>query len=137
VDVQQVRKLDAYLKKLFGNPRIRVVPRPRKDDPAEVYMGEEKLGDLNLDDEDEDLSYNFRMEIDLGEVSELDQVKRLNTYLKRKFDNETIRVVARARKTDSLEAYVGDEFIGVLFVDDEKGRGSYILEMPILDMDLA
>ena len=137
MDVQQVRKLDAYLKKLFGNPRIRVVPRPRKDDPAEVYMGEEKLGDLNLDDEDEDLSYNFRMEIDLGEVSELDQVKRLNTYLKRKFDNETIRVVARARKTDSLEAYVGDEFIGVLFVDDEKGRGSYILEMPILDMDLA
>jgi len=24
VDVQEVRKLDAYLKRLFGNPRIRV-----------------------------------------------------------------------------------------------------------------
>ena len=45
--------------------------------------------------------------------------------------------MARARKTDSLEAYLGEEFIGVVFVDDEKGRGSYILEMPILDMDLA
>ena len=137
MDVQEVRKLDAYLKKLFGNARIRVVPRPRKDDSAEVYIGEERLGDLNLDDEDEDLSYNFRMEIDLGEVSDVDQIKRLDTYLRRKFDNESIRVVPRAKKRDSLEAYLGDEFIGVLFVDDEKGRRSYILEMPILDMDLA
>jgi len=137
VDVQEVKKLDAYLKKLFGNQRIRVVPRPKKDDSAEVYVGDERLGDLNLDDEDQDLSYNFRMEIDLGEVSDVDQIKRLDTYLKRKFDNETIRVVPRAKKRDSLEAYLGDEFIGVLFVDDEKGRRSYILEMPILDMDLA
>jgi hypothetical protein len=137
VDVQAVRKLDTYLKKLFGNARIRVVPVPRKDDSAEVYIGEERLGDLKLDDEDDDLSYNFRMEIELGEVSEADQIKRLNAYLKRKFDNETVRVVGRPKKKDSLETYVGDEFIGVLFVDDEKSRGSYILEMPILDMDLA
>jgi hypothetical protein len=137
VDVQEVKKLDAYLKKLFGNPRIRVVPRPKKDDSAEVYVGDERLGDLSLDDEDEDLSYNFRMEIDLGEVNDVDQIKRLDTYLKRKFDNETVRVVPRMKKRDSLEAYLGDEFIGVLFVDDEKGRRSYILEMPILDMDLA
>ena len=137
MDVQEVRKLDAYLKKLFGNARIRVVPRPNKGDPAEVYIGEEKLGDLNLDDEDDDLSYNFRMEINLGEVSEVDQIKRLEAYLKRKFDNEAIRVVPRSKKRDSLEAYLGEEFIGVLFIDDERGRRSYILEMPILDMDLA
>jgi hypothetical protein len=137
VDVQEVRKLDTYLKKLFGNARIRVVPRPNKGDPAEVYIGEEKLGDLNLDDEDDDLSYNFRMEINLGEVSEVDQIKRLEAYLKRKFDNEAIRVVPRSKKRDSLEAYLGEEFIGVLFIDDERGRRSYILEMPILDMDLA
>jgi hypothetical protein len=137
VDVQEVKKLDAYLKKLFGNQRIRVVPRPKKDDSAEVYVGDERLGDLNLDNEDEDLSYNFRMEIDLGEVSDVDQIKRLDTYLKRKFDNETVRVVPRVKKRDSLEAYLGDEFIGVVFVDNEKGRRSYILEMPILEMDLA
>jgi len=137
VDVQEIRKLDAYLKKLFGNARIRVVPVPSKKKSAEVFIGEERLGDLNLDDEDEDLSYNFRMEIALGEVRDIDQIKRLEAYLKRKFDNENIRVVARARKTDSLEAYLGEEFIGVVFIDDEKGRGFYILEMPILDMDLA
>ena len=134
MDVQEVRKLDGYLKKLFGNARIRVVPRQAK--AADVFIGEERLGDLNVDDEDDDLSYNFRMEISLGEVSEIDQLKRLEAYLKKKFDNEQIRVVPRAKKRDSLEAYLGNEFIGVLFVDDEKRRGSYILEMPILDMDL-
>ena len=30
MDVQEVRKLDAYLKKLFGNGRMRVVPKGAK-----------------------------------------------------------------------------------------------------------
>jgi hypothetical protein len=63
VDVQEVRKLDAYLKRLFGNPKIRVVPRPKKDDSAEVYIGEEFIGVLFVDDEDEDRSFQFQMAI--------------------------------------------------------------------------
>ena len=63
VDVQEVKKLDAYLKKLFANPRIRVVPRPKKDDSAEVYVGDEFIGVLFVDDEDEERSYNFQMAI--------------------------------------------------------------------------
>lgn len=63
MDVQEVRKLDAYLKKLFGNARIRVVPRPKKEDSAEVYIGEEFVGVLFVDDEDGERSYNFQMAI--------------------------------------------------------------------------
>jgi Protein of unknown function (DUF3126) len=63
VDVQEVRKLDAYLKRLFGNARLRVVPRPKKDDSAEVYVGDEFIGVLTVDDEDDDRSYNFNMAI--------------------------------------------------------------------------
>jgi hypothetical protein len=63
VDVQEVRKLDAYLKRLFGNARIRVVPRPKKEDSAEVYVGEEFIGVLFVDDEDGERSYNFQMAI--------------------------------------------------------------------------
>jgi hypothetical protein len=70
VDLQEVKKLDAYLKKLFGNARIRVVPRPKKDDSAEVYVGDEFIGVLFVDDEDEERAYNFQMAI-LG--SDLDQ----------------------------------------------------------------
>jgi hypothetical protein len=63
VDVQDVRKLDTYLKKLFGNARIRVVPRPKKDDSAEVYIGDEFIGVMFVDDEDDERSFNFQMAI--------------------------------------------------------------------------
>jgi len=63
VDVKEVRKLDAYLKRVFANPRIRVVPRPKKNDSAEVYIGEEFIGVLFVDDEDDDRSYQFQMAI--------------------------------------------------------------------------
>lgn len=63
MDVQEIKQLDAYLKRLFSNPRIRVVPRPKKEDSAEVYIGDEFIGVLFVDDEDEDKSYNFQMAI--------------------------------------------------------------------------
>jgi len=63
VDVQEIKKLDSYLKRLFDNPKIRVVPRPKKDDSAEVYIGDEFIGVLFVDDEDDDKSYNFQMAI--------------------------------------------------------------------------
>ena len=63
MDVQEIRKLDAYLKRLFVNARIRVVPRPKKDDSAEIYIGDEYIGVLFVDDEDGERSYNFNMAI--------------------------------------------------------------------------
>lgn len=134
MNVQEVRKLDAYLRKLFGNPTIRVVPKSGKS--AEVFVGEDDLGELTLDDEDGDLSYNFRMVIQVSNDPSLQPVPVLSAYLRAKFDNENIRVVTRPKKTDSLEAYLGDEFLGVLFVEAERGRKSYIFELPILDVDL-
>jgi hypothetical protein len=135
VDVHEVRKLDAYLKRLFGNAQIRVVPQTY--DSAKVFVGDDDTGELTLDDEDGDRSYNFRMVIQVGQDPTMQPVPTLNAYLRRKFDNEKIRVVTRPKKTDSLEAYIGDEFLGVLFLENEKGRKSYIFELPILDVDLA
>jgi hypothetical protein len=63
VNVAEIKKLDAYLKRVFGNPRVRVVPRPKKNDSAEVYVGEEFIGVLSVDDEDGDRSYDFHMAI--------------------------------------------------------------------------
>ena len=42
----------------------------------------------------------------------------------------------RPRKEDSAEVYVGEEFIGVLFRDDDEGEISYQFQMAILDYDL-
>ena len=63
MNVQEVRKLDAYLKRLFGNNKMRVVPRPKKDDSAEVYIGEEFVGVLFVDDEDDERSYQLQIAI--------------------------------------------------------------------------
>ena len=81
MDAGEVSKLDAYLKKLFGNQRARVVPKGGKT--AEVFMGQEDLGELTLDDEDGDLSYNFRMVIDLGQQTDLPPAPMLTHSLKR------------------------------------------------------
>lgn len=135
MNVQEIRELDAYLKKLFGNPNIRVVPRGGEE--AGVFVGEDEIGELTADEDEGERSYNFRMVIQLGQDPSIQPVPALNAYLRRRFDNEKIRVVTRPKKTDSLEAYIGDDFLGVLFVEIEKGRRSYIFELPILDVDLA
>ena len=135
MNVQEVRKLDAYLKKLFSNSQIRVVPKTA--DSAEIFIGEDDAGELTVDEDEGERSYNFRMVIMLGQDPSIQPVPALNAYLRRKFDNENIRVVPRPKKTDSLEVYLAEEFIGVLFVENEQGRRSYILELPILDVDLV
>jgi hypothetical protein len=135
VDVQEIKQLDAYLKKLFGNAQIRVVPKTA--DSAEIFIGEDDAGELTVDDDEGERSYNFRMVIQLGQDPSIQPVPALNAYLRRKFDNDNLRVVTRPKKMDSLELYLGEEFIGVLFVENEKGRRSYILELPILDVDLV
>ncbi|MEJ2377340.1 MAG: DUF3126 family protein, partial [Pseudolabrys sp.] len=106
-------------------------------DAAEIYIGEDDAGELTVTEEEGERSYNFRMVIQLGQDPSIQPVPALNTYLRRKFDNDNLRVVVRPKKMDSLELYMGEEFIGVLFVENEKGRRSYILELPILDVDLV
>ena len=133
MDVLEIRKLDAYLRKLFGNARLRVVPKGK--DAADVFAGEERIGGLIVDDEDDDRSYNFEIKITLAEPATVRQLKTLEAYLRRKFDNERIRIMARPRKTDSAEVYIGEDYLGVLFFDEPESRSCFF-EMPILELDL-
>ena len=60
----------------------------------------------------------------------------LQDYLRDKFKSDVIRVVERPKKDESMEVYVGDEFMGVIFRDDDEGEISYSFNMAILDIDL-
>ena len=62
MNFQEVEKLNAYFKKLFG-ARARVALPPKVDEPAEVFVGEEFIGIVFVDDEDDERSYNFQMSI--------------------------------------------------------------------------
>jgi len=63
VDKKELEKVQAYLRRTFGNTNLRTVGRPKKMDSAEVYLGEEFIGVLFRDEEDGELSYNFQMAI--------------------------------------------------------------------------
>jgi len=64
------------------------------------------------------------------------EIRKLESFFQRKFQLPTIEVRQRPRKDDSAELYIGDEFIGVLYRDEEDGEVSYNFSMAILDIDL-
>lgn len=64
------------------------------------------------------------------------ELKKVENYLRKLFGNDTIAVRARPRKADSAEVFVGEEFVGILFRDDEDAELSYNFTMAILDVDL-
>ena len=65
-----------------------------------------------------------------------EEIVRLERYLRKTFRLDTIEVKQRPKKDDSAEVYIGDEFIGILFRDDEDDELSYQFQMAILGYDL-
>lgn len=63
MNAQEIVKLERYLRVKFRLPVIELRQRPQKEDSAEVYIGEEFIGLIFRDDEDDDLSYSFQMAI--------------------------------------------------------------------------
>jgi len=64
------------------------------------------------------------------------EIKNLETYLRKKFDFEAIEVRKRHKQQDSAEVFVKEEFIGVIYKDDEDNEISYQFQMAILEEDL-
>jgi hypothetical protein len=71
-----------------------------------------------------------------GGIVKPEEIRKLDAYFKRTFKNPTLMVKARPRKDDSCELYIGDEFLGIIFRDDDDGDLSYNFSMAILDVDL-
>jgi hypothetical protein len=66
-----------------------------------------------------------------------DELTQLEKYLRKTFQTETIEIRQRPKKQDSAEVYISDEFVGVIYRDDEDGEVSYQFQMAILELDLA
>jgi len=62
-------------------------------------------------------------------------VKRIEAHLKRTFGNGGLALKARPKQKDSAEVYIGEEFIGVVYQDEDED-GSFMFEMAILAEDL-
>ena len=64
------------------------------------------------------------------------ELQKLEAFFRRRFNMPAISIKPRPQKDDSAEVYIGDEFVGVVFRDDEDGDLSYNFTMAILDIDL-
>jgi Protein of unknown function (DUF3126) len=65
-----------------------------------------------------------------------EELAKLTKYMRTAFGNPGLSVRKRPQKNDSGEVYIGEEFVGVIFKDEEDGELSYNFSMAILDIDL-
>ena len=60
---QDIPRLQNYLRKRFNTPTLKVVMPPKKTDMAEVFIGDDMIATLSLDDEDGEVCYQLQMAI--------------------------------------------------------------------------
>lgn len=65
-----------------------------------------------------------------------EEVLRLEAYLKEKL-NPDLRLVTRKETDDSVEVYLGAEFLAVVYKDTDEGEVSYSVNMTVLAEDLT
>ncbi|MEM6498801.1 MAG: DUF3126 family protein [Pseudomonadota bacterium] len=65
-----------------------------------------------------------------------DEIPELTRYLRKRFNNDAVRVAIHPKKTDMAEVYVGEEFLATLYRDEDEGEVSWQFQMAILDVDL-
>jgi len=66
----------------------------------------------------------------------LNEITRVQEYLRLTFSNTRIRIQPPKKPDAPIEVYLGDEFVGVLYRDEEEGEVSYTLNISILEEDL-
>lgn len=64
------------------------------------------------------------------------EIARLQAYLQGKFNNNMIKLMRRPKAPDSVEMMLGDEFLGVVYRDEDEGEISYSMNICVLEEDL-
>lgn len=58
-----IARVQAYLRKLFGNERIHIDTPKKAGATVEIRIGDEFIGTLHRDEEDGEISYSLQMVI--------------------------------------------------------------------------
>ncbi|MEL6288041.1 MAG: DUF3126 family protein [Pseudomonadota bacterium] len=127
MQAQEMARLETYLRKRFNLRAVELRQLPGKDEHAEVFFGDQQVGQIFRDTEEGDLSYDFSMKIETD-------ADKLQEYMRDRLATPQLEVRQRTNKDDSAEIYIDDEFIGVVFEDGDVY--SYAFNMSILEFDL-
>jgi Na+-transporting NADH:ubiquinone oxidoreductase subunit NqrA len=69
-------------------------------------------------------------------VMNASDTSKIQRYLRQRFGNHKLSIARRETKDDSADLLLEDEFIGVVFQDDEDGETCYHVQISILEEDL-
>lgn len=127
---QEIDSLTDYLCKVFSTQDLTVLQHPEDDDQALVAVGQQFFARIEKDDDEGELSYNFSKDIPDQPYDELCE------HIRTVFNSSSVEVRRRANKSDSVEVYKGEEFLGVLYDDEGNTEGMQVFNMAILDIDL-
>ncbi len=64
------------------------------------------------------------------------EMAKLEAYMRRSSATTPSASARRSRRTTSAEVYIKDEFVGVLYRDEDEGELSWNFTMAILEMDV-
>ena len=64
------------------------------------------------------------------------EIVKIQDYLRQKFSNDRIAIDQPKKPGAPIEMRIGEEFIGVLYRDDDEGEISYSLTISILEEDM-
>ncbi len=130
---QIINRLQTYLRKAFGTQALSVRAQPKKKDAADVYANEKPFGVITIDDEDDEVTYQFSWTIsEKPKPLNVPEMVRLQTHLRQELGAKTLSIRARGKLKDSAEVFVAEESLAILSVDDD----AYQFQMAILEMDL-
>ena len=131
----EIERLTAYLRKLFKQENLAVIPRPEDKDKALVAVDKQLFAHIERDEEDGETSYNFSKDIPDQPPEEMTE------YFREIFKSKEMNIQSRPNDSESAEIYKGKEFLGVLFdnegAEGEGGENMQAFNMAILDDDLT
>ena len=64
------------------------------------------------------------------------EIKKINAYFNKQFNTNDFSLKVGENNSDSAEVYFKNEFLGLIYKDDEDGEIAFQFHMTILDEDL-
>ena len=64
------------------------------------------------------------------------EIKKISDYFNKQFNSKNFSLKIDKNNNDSAEVYYNDEFLGLIYKDDEDGEVAYQFHMTILEEDL-
>ena len=126
----EIASLADYLREVFAQPNLMVLPHPNEDDQAVVVLDQAVFALLSRDEEEGEVSYDLSKSVPDQPPDELQE------HFAEIFGGQKVSIRKR-KQDDSSEIYRGDEFLGVLYTDEGSEDEALVFNMAILDIDLA